>query len=208
MRELIVDPFLLEVAIAIDNRCYKNRAPKSTNLVHRVVASLNALKVWGMAEVDYEAETSRWIASRSAVKSMQLTEFHCSGQAIQAALWPPFHYLLKTDPAWCSADDQLTHEVGRAVSSAEVRKMWRYVGTMIGGIAEGDVRHLGAGVSGGLFFEVGSNPGNDAETVRFSLVPISVIDDEPAIIGFDQPDDIKNATVAHETLIFWPIRSD
>ena len=154
MLQITSDPFLLEVARTLDENNIQRRVesahfPKK----QRLIAAFRALKQAGFAEALSHGEGTRWYPTVKALRSMELEEFRLSDDSLEEALIAPFYFLIEMTATESTPDKQLVREYRRAIIKQQLVQWWRYVGTIIGGMAQGHLRMIGPEANGGLVFE-------------------------------------------------------
>lgn len=109
----------------------------------RLIAALRALKQAGFAQALSYGDGTRWYPTVKAFRSMQLEDFRLSEESFEGALTAPFYFLIEPTAAEGVPDKQLVREYKNALNKQQLVRWWRYVGTIVGGIAEGRIGMIG-----------------------------------------------------------------
>jgi hypothetical protein len=202
MEQITSDPFLLEIARTID----ENNIRKRVELVHfpkkqRLIAAFRALKQAGYARAFSYDDGVRWCPTAKAVDAMGLGDCGLTEERFESALIAPFYFLFEATAAESRPDKQLVHEYRSSVEKQQLVQWWRFVGTIVGGIAKGSIRMIGPEVNGGFLFE--PLDGQSGVTGEFLFSLGSSTSTTPVVTELEPPDDIKGREEMFECLIKW-----
>lgn len=202
MQQITSDPFLLEIARTLD----ENNIRKRLQLAHfpkkqRLIAAFRALKKAGFAQDFSYGDGIRWCPTMRAVEAMELHEFRLSEERFENALIAPFYFLIEATTTERNPEKQLVREYKSSISNRRLTKWWRYVGTLVGGLAEGRFRMIGPEMNGGFLIEsFVEEPGMSGEFL-FSLG--SRTSTNPVVTELEVPDQVKGREEMFECLIPW-----
>jgi hypothetical protein len=202
MQQITSDPFLLEVARTLD----ENNIQRRVELAHfpkkqRLIAAFRALKQEGFAQALPYGDGTRWYPTVKAVRSMELEDFRLSEESFEGALIAPFYFLIEVTATESTPDKQLVREYRNAINKQQLVQWWRYVGTIVGRMAEGHLRMIGPEINGGFMVEsLGGEPGMKGELL-FSLG--SRTSTHPVVTEIEIPAEIKGRESMFECLIKW-----
>ena len=202
MQEITSDPFLLEIARTLD----ENNIQKRVELAHfpkkqRLIAAFRALKQAGFAQALSYGDGIRWCPTIKAIDAMELEEFRLSEERFESALIAPFYFLIEATATEGSPDKQLVREYRNSINRRRLVEWWRYVGTIVGGMAEGRLRMIGPEVNGGFIVE--SFDGEPGMTGEFLFSLGSRTSTNPVVTEIEVPDEIKGREEMFECLIKW-----
>jgi hypothetical protein len=205
MKYVIVDPFLFEVARAVDKDL--NRKIGSLEALDkkvRLVAALRALRDAGFAQLTAGREVIRMKPTKNAICAMQLEEFRLSPTVRRTALTPEFSFGLELKDSEFSDAGDLSDRYFDKLDKVLVSQNWRKIGTMVGDMALGEIRLVGPEANYGLIFEALTQSARTdfgEGDLWFSLGERPHKNPDP----IDLQHDFQGAANVDEIIIEWPI---
>jgi hypothetical protein len=167
----------------------------------RLIAAFHALKQTGYAQAVSHGNGVRWCPTAKAVASMRLDDFELTEESFESALIAPFFFLIEATAAEIRPDKQLVREYRSSIKKKELVQWWRFVGTVVGGIAKGSIRMIGPEASGGFMFE--PLDGESGLTGEFLFSLGSSTSTDLIVTNLKPPEDIKGREEMFECLIKW-----
>jgi hypothetical protein len=154
MQQITSNPFLLEVARTSDGNNVRRRLELSQfPKRQRLIAAFRALRQVGFAESLSDGSEIRWYPTDKAIRSMELEEFQAwlgrPRSGLEAAFLPPS----RASAPERAPDKQLVQEYRDGISKRRLVQWWRSIGTIVGGMAAGQIRMMGSEINGGFVFE-------------------------------------------------------
>jgi hypothetical protein len=205
MKYVIVDPFLLEVARAVDQDLSKKIGfLEALDKKVRLVAALRALREAGFAQLTPGRKVIAMKPAKSAICAMQLQEFRLSPAARRTALTPEFSFGLELRDSGFSDAGDLSVRYFDKLDKVLISESWRKIGTMVGDMAMGEIRLVGPEANYGLIFEALTQSARTdfgEGDLWFSLGERPGKNPDP----IDLQHDVQGAANLNEIIIQWPI---
>lgn len=202
MQEITSDPFLLEIARTVDeHNVRRRRALAHFPRKQRLIAALRALKQAGFAQDLSYGDGIRWCPAIKAVEAMGLDGFGLTEERLESALIAPFYFLIEATAVESRPDEQLIQEYRSSLKKKQLAQWWRFVGTIVCGIAKGSFRMIGPEVDGGFLLKPLDEQSGMTGEFLFSLG--SHTSGDAVVTELEAPDDIKGREEMYECLIPW-----